>query len=138
MNPHSKQKPTPANFRAPRPVKNSPVNTPEELQALLNRVETNPAKVEFPRDIWGFTSGLKKAAMLAASEIKGQQDKHELFVAVLDVLKAHVEARLDVDRTFKQTLAEQKAKLMHDRHQRTRIFGAVPKKPVEPSKEIKL
>ena len=139
MNPHSKNKPTPANFRSPRPVRASAVNTPDELQALLNRVEANPAKVEFPRDTWGFTSDLKKVALRAASAINGQQDKHDLFIAVLDVLKAHVEARLDVDRAAKLSLVEQKQRLKQERFNRTRTFGAVPKKPVEtPKEEIKL
>lgn len=133
MNPHSKPKPS-ANVRSPRPVRNSPVNSDTELQALLNRVETNSALVEWPRDTWGFTSELKKVALRAASEIKGQPDKQTLFLAVLQVLKAHVEARYDVDVNWKKSLNEQKASAQQARIQRTRIFGAVPKKPVETPK----
>lgn len=131
MNPHTKKKPPSANVRSPRPVRNSPVNSPEELKDLLSRVTTNSAIIEWPRDTWGFTSELKKVAVKAVSEIKGQPDKQELFLAVLEILKAHAVARYDVDVNWKKSLQDQRVKSQAERINRTRIFGAVPKKPAE-------
>lgn len=132
MNPHTKPS---ANVRSPRPVRNSPVGNADELKSLLERVESNPAKVEFPRDTWGFTSALKKVALDAASNVKGQEDKQTLLLAVLDVLKAHVIARYSVDIEFRKSLDKQKSELKQGRLQRTRIFGSAVPKPAQPLKQ---
>jgi hypothetical protein len=127
-----------ANVRSPTPVSSSPVNTPEELAALLKNVATNPAKVEFPRDTWGFTSDLKKHALRAASSIQGQPDKQLLFLSVLEVLRTHAEARFEVDLNFKKDLRDQALKAYAERTSRQRAFGNVPEdvNPVEQEANI--
>lgn len=126
-----------ANVRSPLPVATSPVNTPEEVQALLQRVSTNSAKVEFPRDTWGFTSAFKKEALRAASGIQGQPDKHQLFLNTLEVIRLHVEARFESDTTFKADQVKQRIRSENERITRTQVFGVKPKVET-PTQEPKL
>lgn len=67
------------------------------LKALIDAVDINPAKVEFPTDTWGYTSELKKVVLKSASQVKGQDDKHDLLVGTLLVLLAHIRKRKAVD-----------------------------------------
>ena len=46
--------------RSPKAILSKPVNTADEMAALLVDVSSNPAKIVWPRDAWGFTSPLKK------------------------------------------------------------------------------
>jgi hypothetical protein len=78
-----------------------------QIKALLANVSDNPAKLEFPTDKWGFTSGIKKEVLKAASTVRGQQDKHDLLTATIAVLLQHIKVRLDKDRIAQeQRLAE--------------------------------
>ncbi len=123
-----------ANVRSPIAVANPSVNTPEEIAALLERVATNPAKVEFPRDVWGFTSQFKTYAMRAASAINGSKDKHDLFMNTLAVIAKHAEARFDVDVNSKAVLASQRVAAEKERLSRQSGY-AVPPKVVTPTQE---
>lgn len=69
----------------------------EGLRDLLAKVGTNPAKLEFPQDRWGFTSAIRKEVLKAASAVKGQDDKHNLLLSTLLVLLTHIKARKDAD-----------------------------------------
>lgn len=60
-------------------------------------VPANPALVEFPRDPWGFTSELRKVGLRAASSIRGNDEKHKLFLDTIRVLAQHALARLEGD-----------------------------------------
>lgn len=116
---------TKANVRSPLPVANKAVNTREEMAKLLEDVAANPAKVEFPRDTWGFTSELKKAALKAASSVNGQEDKQQLLLDTLSVIVKHVIARLPKDREFRAHLRAQGEKAAADEGRRQRAFGQV-------------
>ena len=70
----------------------------QDLKELLTNVSANPAKLEFPRDTWGFTSAVKRVVLLAASSIKGNKEKHDLLVGTLAILIQHLVARVGTDR----------------------------------------
>lgn len=61
------------------------------------KVSSNPAKVEFPRDPWGFTTELRKAGLQAASGVRGDVDKNALFLQTLRILAQHAQSRLNSD-----------------------------------------
>jgi len=61
------------------------------------QVSTNPALIGFPADKWGYTSKMRKELLAAAATIKGQPDKAKLFLATLDLIRAHVIARFALD-----------------------------------------
>lgn len=67
------------------------------LKKLIDEVDINPVKIDFPQDVWGATSEVKKAVLKAASQIKGQDDKHDLLIGTLLILLAHVRKRKAVD-----------------------------------------
>ncbi|QXP44103.1 hypothetical protein [Stappia phage SI01] len=62
-----------------------------------NTVSANPARVEFPRDQWGFTSALRKYGLLVASAVRGDEKKLELFLITLGILAQHAQARFPGD-----------------------------------------
>lgn len=62
-----------------------------------NPISPNPALVEFPQDVWGFTSELRKAGIRAGQAIRGDAEKLSLYLAHLRILALHVKARFDGD-----------------------------------------
>jgi hypothetical protein len=62
-------------------------------------VSANTALVEWPRDEWGSLSSLRKELLLAASNIRGQDDKQELFLNTLKTAALHAIARFSADKT---------------------------------------
>lgn len=83
-------------------------------------VPANPALVEFPRDQWGFTSELRKAGLRAASAVRGDDEKHKLFLDTIRILAQHALARLEGDAEavaarVKQ-VAEQEASIFRRQH----------------------
>lgn len=78
------------------------------IAELIKAAGPNAAALEFPTDQWGFTSGLKKEVLKAASSVQGQTEKHELLVGTILVLLAHIKARKDADAEYRlQRLAIQ-------------------------------
>ncbi len=98
-------------------------------------VSHNPAQVEFPSDPWGMTSALRKAGLQAAQSVRGNDEKHELFIATLRVLAQHAAARLPVDaQALKDRLAEIAEREARE-HQRTFSRGVpAPVKTEAPAK----
>lgn len=82
----------------------TPATRPE-----VPEVSTNPALLEFPTDKWGYTSNMRKELLRAASTIKGQPDKAALYLATLDLIRAHVVARFKVDRNRENEYAKDAA-----------------------------
>jgi hypothetical protein len=87
-------------------------------------VPANPALVEFPRDEWGFTTELRKAGLQAAQRIRGNDEKHKLFIDTIKIIAQHAIARLEGDaaalvREIEQ-IAERDASALH------RQFGKAP------------
>lgn len=74
----------------------------QEFQAamadLLKAVSTNPAQVEFPQDIYGMTSAMRKAGLRAAASIRGNDAKQRVFLGTLAVLAGHAKARHEDDK----------------------------------------
>lgn len=103
-----------------------PVNTEEEMKVLMDNVATNPAKVEWPRDTWGFTSPLKKELLKAASNVRGDKDKYTLLTSVLVIAIKHLKARqeVDVEQRKKQLAYNQTAQ--EERLKRQRFYGQTP------------
>jgi hypothetical protein len=119
-----------ANQRSPEPIRVTTVQTADELAALVLNVDINPAKIVFPTDVWGFTSPLRKAALLAASGVKGQQDKHDLLIATIDVLRNHIVKRKAVDATDKAARQVWRQTQEDELLVRTRQHGLPPEEAV--------
>ena len=71
-----------------------------------NKVSSNPALVEFPRDTWGFTTALRKYGLLVAGAIRGDDEKLKVFIQTLGILAQHAQARIDGDRAEKAARLE--------------------------------
>jgi hypothetical protein len=84
-------------------VQETPAVTPTEPVvepvAPVTSVSANTALVEWPRDEWGSLSNLRKELLLAASNIRGQDDKQELFLNTLKTAALHAIARFSADKT---------------------------------------
>lgn len=89
------------------PKVETPAETPvvpaaEAFQAehsrLLHAVSKNPAQVEFPADVWGMTTELRKAGLRVAGSIRGNEEKLRVYLATLSILGAHAVARVDDDK----------------------------------------
>ena len=65
----------------------------DQIKELVAAAGDNPATLVFPTDRWGFTSGIKREVLKAASTVRGQDDKHALLVGTLAVLIAHIKKR---------------------------------------------
>lgn len=61
-------------------------------------VSSNPALVEFPRDVWGFTTSLRKYGLLVAGAIRGDEEKLNLYIQTLGILAQHAQARIEGDK----------------------------------------
>ncbi len=82
----------------------------DALKALLAKVTDNPATLEFPTDRWGFTSEIKKVVLKRAASVRGQEDKHNLLMATMAILMAHIKARYPKDKeAFALMLADVEA-----------------------------
>lgn len=92
-------------------------------------VPANPALVEFPRDEWGFTTELRKAGLQAAQSIRGNDEKHRLFIDTIKVLAQHAIARLEGDAKAVAARVEEIAK--RDASALHRQFGTA--KAAEPA-----
>lgn len=94
-------------------------------------VSTNPAMVEFPRDVWGMTTELRKAGLRAASAVRGNAEKHKLFLATLRVLAQHSAARLNSDAEGTAAHAAKIAARAASAYQRVASHGV--QTPVKPA-----
>lgn len=99
------------------------------LGELLTKVTTNPATLQFPQDSYGFTSEVRKVVLRAASNVKGQDDKHELLINTLAILITHIKLRKDADKAFEQKRLDEIQAAADERAPRERISApAVAKK----------
>lgn len=120
-----------ANQRGPIPVRVKLSHSPEELAAMIENVDTNPTKVVFPTDQWGFTSDLKKAVLLAAGTVQAQQDKHDLLLATLGVLMNHIRKRKATDEANKEARTAWRQEQAEHTLARTRQYG-IALSPADP------
>ena len=63
------------------------------MSATQKEVTANPAKVEFPRDIWGATTELRKAGLKCAGKINHDPNKLTVYLQTLAILAGHAQAR---------------------------------------------
>lgn len=96
------------------------------LQELLKQVTDNPAKIVFPTDRWGFTSKIKKEILYAASQVKGQTDKHDLLLGTLVLLITHIKLRKDKD-VKERKLHMERLEAAHKERLPREQFSARPK-----------
>lgn len=102
----------------------------EELRRLITAVNTNPAKVQFPKDPWGFTADLRKIGLKVASNVRGQKDKQDVLIATLAILAAHVKGRFDEDAKYETKRRQQMQEAHAERLPRQRQAGTVVPTPV--------
>lgn len=70
----------------------------EFIKGLIKEAGPNPALLKFPADQWGFTSGIKREVLRAASSVRGNEEKQKLLLGTLAVLQAHIRARYAPDK----------------------------------------
>ena len=110
-----------------------PPSTVEQVKELIAKTGANPALLEFPTDQWGFTSGVRKEVLRAASSVRGQADKHLLLIGTLQVLIAHIKARYEPDQAARANELAFRDAQAADRVNRNRVV-ATPA-PVSATKE---
>jgi hypothetical protein len=103
------------------------------MQALAASANPNPALLQFPQDTWGFTTELRKVGTRVASNIRGQEDKHLVYMGTLMVLMAHARARLPVDATARMQQIREVSETMAESERYTRVYG----KPVNPEDKVR-
>ena len=86
-------------------------------------VPANPALVEWPRDEWGSLSNLRRELLLAASNIRGQDDKHELYLKTLQIAAMHALARLAGDKAAVEAELLQEAQRVERAAATGRVYG---------------
>ncbi|MCY1708351.1 hypothetical protein [Pannonibacter sp. SL95] len=91
-----------------------------EVRAKLTAdVSANPAQVEFPLDVYGFTTDLRKAGLAAAQRIAADPDKYEVFATTLSIILAHAKARMKSDKLSRKKQLDDIQRFAKDREERT-------------------
>lgn len=115
----------------PTPEAEKPVT--EASKPEKPQVSGNPALVEWPRDEWGTLAVLRKELLLNASNIRGNKDKHELYLATLQTAFLHATARYEGDRAAVRAEGAAEEARIATQNRTGRIYGtAVPADPVSP------
>ena len=107
------------------PAKPEAAGGPSEAQAAgsKNPVPANPAMVEFPRDEYGTLSPLRQELLLAASRIRGNKEKHALFLATLETAAQHALARFQPDAAAIQSEADEEVARINRANAVGRVAG---------------
>lgn len=105
------------------------IDTKEEakirFKELLASVPANPADLKFPTDKWGFTSGVRREVLKAASSVRGQEEKHDLLVMTLAILIQHIHARKPKDAEQFATVLERRRAAANGRAVRETYSGSL-------------
>tara|TARA_Y100000296_G_scaffold66371_1_gene78401 strand:+ start:33256 stop:33801 length:546 start_codon:yes stop_codon:yes gene_type:complete len=86
-------------------------------------VPSNPMDVEWPQDVAGFSTMLRKEGVRAAGRVNGKKDKLSLLIETLDTLKAHAVSRYKAQKEIEAQAdrsAEQRAIREAERAERFR------------------
>lgn len=83
-------------------------NAGDALKEMLKTVSANPAEIKFPKDQWGFTSGVRREVLRACASVRGNDEKHAILVATLAILLQHTHKRLPKDKELNKTLLERR------------------------------
>lgn len=100
-----------------------PTKPLDGIGKLIAAAGSNPAKLEFPTDRWGFTSKIKTEILKAASTVKGNDEKHDLLLGTLAVLAAHIKARKESDKQVQTERLERIREFHADLGPRERVTG---------------
>ena len=84
----------------------------DQMTKEINKggVSSNPSLVEFPQDVWGFTSKLRKVGLSTAGSIRGNEAKLKQFMQTLQIIAEHAKARFPVDKATLERNLEENAK----------------------------
>lgn len=86
-------------------------------------VPANPALLEWPRDEWGTLSPLRAELTQAASRIRGNEEKHKLFLATLGYAAQHAQARFASDRQALIQEGQDEADRIANVNRTARVYG---------------
>lgn len=74
---------------------------PPAWHALVRNVSTNVANIQYPSDIWGTTSALRKEFAMITGKLNGHPAKTEILLATLAVMASHVQKRAAKDNDLR-------------------------------------
>lgn len=115
----------------PTPEAEKPVT--EARKPEKQQVSANPALVEWPRDEWGTLAVLRKELLLNASNIYGNEDKHELYLNTLKTAIMHAIARYEGDRTAVEAEGAAEEARIANQNRTGRVYAVpVPAAPISP------
>lgn len=74
---------------------------PPAWHALVRNVSVNAAQIQYPSDIWGTTSALRKEFANITGKLNGHPARTEILLATLAVMAAHVQKRTQKDNDLR-------------------------------------
>ncbi len=86
-------------------------------------VTANPALIDWPSDIWGMTSTLRAAFIMAARAVRGNDEKMKLFMDTVRIGAQHAVARFDGDKAGIQDEIFREAEAIERRAFTARVAG---------------
>jgi hypothetical protein len=95
--------------------------TVEQATAIREKVGTNSAKLPWPQDRGGITSLLRREGARAIGRIGGREDRLELVLEVLDILREYAIEKYEFQRTAadnKRKAAEERAEFIRTQRKR--------------------
>ena len=73
------------------------------------KMDSNPTKIEWPTDKWGFTRELRKAVTITASKLKGDADKKKLLDDTLEVAIEFLEVNYESSQRERKRMLDKLA-----------------------------
>lgn len=95
------------------------------VKQLMDEVSANPTEIKWPRDQWGNTTGFKKEFLKAASNVRGNADKHDVLLNTLAVAIAHIQKRRAKDVAYTKASREVKLAAEIERAPRQRVSASI-------------
>lgn len=72
---------------------------PPAWHALARNVSDNVAQIQYPADIWGTTSALRKEFAQITGKLNGHPARTEILLATLAIMASHIQKRKGKDNT---------------------------------------
>jgi hypothetical protein len=95
----------------------------QEAPVAVSKVPANPALISWPRDQWGMCVDLRKALVEAARNVRGNDEKMEVFMSTLKVGIQHAMARLGSDKEALVAAIAAEEEAIARRNQTGRVAG---------------
>jgi hypothetical protein len=73
------------------------------------KMDSNPTKINWPTDKWGFTRELRKAVTLTAAKLKGDADKKRLLDDTLEVAIEFLEVNFESSKRERKRMLDKLA-----------------------------